>query len=132
MPNGDGPKEYGGHKYPDTDSTHDCEHGCGCCAGPSSSGGPIGLDPISGACPNNPADGELLGGDRDHALVVKQRIRDLSSRAYKAEELLKKVDSDKIELAKGLGSVRRELAEKNLLLGAIKRLLQPEEDASSD
>ncbi len=109
--NGDGPKEYGGHKYSDMDRTHNCEHGCGCYAGPSSSGGPIGLDPIHGACPNNPADGERLGGNGDHALVVKDRIQDLSSRAYKAEGLLKKVEPDKVQLAEELATVRVELAE---------------------
>jgi hypothetical protein len=42
---------FGQHDYGDYEGTSNCKNGCGCWAGPSSSGGPV--DPF-GACPHNP------------------------------------------------------------------------------
>ena len=87
MQNGHGDKEYGGHAYADHNGTSDCQRGCGCWMGPARSGGPTGLDPF-GACPQNPADGKLLGGKADYDHVVTERIRNLESRLYAAETQL--------------------------------------------
>ncbi len=123
MPNGHGPKEYGGHKYANHDGTSDCEHGCGCSMGPYRSGGPTGLDPF-GKCPKNPVDGKLLGGNVDYDHVVTERIDDLSSRLYKAEERLRRVSPSKANLVDELTATKAELAEKNELLGKLCRLLE--------
>ena len=123
MPNGHGPKEYGGHKYANHDGTSDCEHGCGCWMGPARSGGPTGLDPF-GTCPNNPTDGKLLGGNADYDCVVTERIRNLSSRLYQAEDQLKRVSPDKTKLADELTLVKAELAAKNGLLDKLRRLIE--------
>ncbi|MBU2036910.1 hypothetical protein KJ866_01745 [Patescibacteria group bacterium] len=123
MPNGHGHKEYGSHAYADRDRTSDCQHGCGCWAGPARSGGPTGLDPF-GICPKNPKDGKLLGGNADYDHVVTERIRGLESRLYAAEGQLKKVKPSKIKLANTLNSVRAELTEKNCLLDDLRRLLE--------
>ena len=122
MPNGHGPKEYGGHKYANHDGTSNCEHGCGCWMGPARSGGPTGLSPF-GKCPKNPVDGKLLGGNADYDHVVTERIDDLSSRLYRAEERLKRVSPNKTKLADKLVSVKTELAEKNRLLAELRRLI---------
>ena len=122
MPNGHGPKEYGGHKYADHEGTSECEHGCGCWMGPFRSGGPTGLDP-GGTCPKNPKDGEPLGGNADYDNVVNARIQDLSSRMHTAENRLKRVRPSKIKLAEELASVKTELAEKNRLLAEVHRLI---------
>jgi hypothetical protein len=122
MPNGHGPKEYGGHKYAKHDGTSDCEHGCGCWMGPARSGGPTGLDP-GGTCPKNPKDGKLLGGQADYDHVVTQRIEDLRSRLYKAEDQLKSVKPGELELAKQLASTKQELYAKNQLLSELRRLI---------
>ena len=122
MPNGHGPKEYGGHKYANPDGTSDCKHGCGCWMGPAHSGGPIGLDP-GGTCPNNPTDGKLLGGNADYEHVVTERIQNLSSRLYGAENRLKRVSPSKVKLADELASAKTELAEKNRVLTELRRLI---------
>lgn len=110
-PNGDSmDKEYGEHKYADHGRTSDCEHGCECWMGPFNSGGPVGLNPF-GECPNNPKDGERLGGERDYQLVVNRRIRNLEARAHGAEDLLKQVEPGTIELAKQLQDVKDQLFE---------------------
>lgn len=83
-------KEYGGHKYEERNGNSDCEYGCGCWMGPFQSGGPTGLYP-KGACPKNPKDGKLLGGNADYDRVVTQRIQNLESRLHKAESSLKKI-----------------------------------------
>ena len=123
MPNGHGPKEYGEHQYADHDGTSDCKHGCGCWMGPTRSGGPTGLDPF-GKCPNNPEDGKLLGRNADYDYVVTERIQDLSSRLYKAEDRLKRVKPSKVKLADELASVRKELFEKNQLLVKLQDLIR--------
>lgn len=122
MPNGHGPKEYGKHEYAEHDGTSDCKHGCGCWMGPSRSGGPVGLDPF-GKCPKNPEDGMLLGGIQDYEHVVTERIRDLESRLYKAENQLKKVSPSKKELAAELESVRQKLFERDKLIAEFRCLL---------
>lgn len=122
MPNGHGPKKYGKHKYVGRDGTLDCKYGCGCSMGPTSSSGPTGLDP-GGTCPNNPEDGKLLGGKADYDYVVTQRIRDLESRAYAAEERLRQVSPSRAELADELAEAKNELEEKDRLLANIRRLV---------
>lgn len=121
MPNGHGHKEYGKHKYAEA-GTSDCEYGCGCWMGPARSGGPTGLDPF-GKCPKNPGDGKSLGGNADYDHVVTERIQNLESRLYIAEEQLEKVKPSKIKLADELDSVRTELAKKNQLLAQLRRLI---------
>lgn len=123
MPNGHGPKEYGVHKYAKDEGTSDCQHGCGCWMGPVRSGGPAGLDPF-GTCPKNPKDGKLIGGQGDYDHVVAERIRNLSSRLYKAEDLLKRVSPKKTELAVELASVKAELNKKKRLLAELRRLIE--------
>lgn len=122
MPNGHGPKKYGGHKYPNRDGTSNCGHGCGCWMGPARSGGPTGLDPF-GKCPRNPEDGQLLGGNADYDYVVTERIDDLKSRLYRAESRLKRVRPSKAKLADELAAARAELAEKDRLLAELRRLI---------
>ncbi len=122
MPNGHGPKEYGEHQYPDHDGTGDCKHGCGCWMGPARSGGPTGLDPF-GKCPKNPKDGSLLGGNADYDYVVTERIRNLESRLYNAEERLKAVKPSKGKLADELASAKRKLFEKDQLLANLRNLI---------
>jgi hypothetical protein len=129
MPNGHSKKEYGVHEYDDTGGTSDCRFNCGCWAGPARSGGPIGLDPF-GACPGNPVDGKLLGGKNDYENVVIYRIRDLESRLYKAEELLKRTSPSKAKLAAELAAVeaklaavRREFAETKAIAERVCRVL---------
>src|SRR3989338_557384 len=87
MPNGhDYSKEYGEHDYPGAPHhTSDCKHHCHCWAGPSNSGGPVGLDTF-GECPGNPKDGKLVGGNADYEIVVHRRIDKLQARAHAAEE----------------------------------------------
>jgi len=120
--NGHGPKEYGGHEY-DDDGTSNCKRDCGCWAGPFNSGGPTGLDPLSGKCPKNPEDGKLLGGNADYDYVVTQRIQDLESRLYKAEQQLEAVKPGEAELAEKLSAVRTKLAERNRLFAELRRLI---------
>ena len=104
MPNGhDYSKEYGSHKYPEDHwHTSDCEYGCGCSAGPTSSHGPTGLDPLGGECPNNPLDGEMVGGKADYDIVVTRRIRRLESELYSTKREIERfeplVGKDKQEL----------------------------------
>ncbi|HAV65942.1 TPA: hypothetical protein DHW58_01465 [Patescibacteria group bacterium] len=78
--------------------------------GPARSGGPPGLDP-GGECSNNPEDGHRLGGNRDLAIIVERRIRDLASRAYTAEQKLKQVDPGVIKLAEELAETKRKLSD---------------------
>jgi len=54
MPNGhDYTRGYGGHDYGENpQGTVDCKLGCGCWAGPARSGGPLGVNPLGGECPN--------------------------------------------------------------------------------
>lgn len=128
-PNGhDYSREYGPHKYSDDhDHTQDCQHGCGCWAGPARSGGPLGLDPLGGECPNNPKGGERLPGKADYDIVVERRIRGLETRACNAEQLLEAVKPGEIELAKELEKVKRQLAqEKQKARQAAEILLPPE------
>ena len=122
MPNGHGPKEYGEHKYSKGDGRIECKHGCGCWAGSATSGGPTGLDPF-GACPKNPKDGKLLGGTADYDHVVTERIQNLSSRLYEAEDRLQRVSPSKAILADKLASLEIRLAEKNRLLAELRRLI---------
>ena len=122
MPNGHSPKDYGGHKYANHDGTSDCEHGCGCWMGPARSGGPTGLDP-GGTCPKNPKDGNLLGGNADYDHVVTERIQNLSSRLYRAEDRLKRVSPSKAKLADELAATKTEIAKKNQLLAELRRLI---------
>ncbi|MEK7213735.1 MAG: hypothetical protein AAB637_01285 [Patescibacteria group bacterium] len=112
MPNGCERKEYGPHSYlKENDGTGDCTYGCGCWAGPSRSGGPLGLDPIHGLCPKNLLEGEPSEDENhDYEAVVMRRIEALELRAYKAEEALKKVAPDKLELARQLEKAKKELA----------------------
>ena len=122
MPNGHGPKEYGGHKYANHDGTSDCEYGCGCWMGPARSGGPTGLDP-GGTCPKNPKDGEFLGGNADYDHVVTDRIQNLIARLYRTEDRLKRVSPTKAKLADELAFVKTELGEKDRLLSELRRLI---------
>ena len=121
MPNGHGPKKYGGHKYPDHEGTSDCEYGCGCWMGPCRSGGPTGLDP-HGTCPKNPKDGKLIGENVDYDYVVTERIQSLTSRLHDVETRLKRVSPTKTKLADELAKVKAELVEKNRLLAEIRRI----------
>jgi len=121
MPNGHGHKEYGKHKYANHGGTSNCEYGCGCWMGPARSGGPVGLDPF-GACPNNPEDGKLLGGNADYDYVVTERIRDLTTRLYLAEDRLKRMNPSKVRLSEELEATKSELTRKNRLLAEIRRL----------
>ena len=122
MPNGHGFKEYGGHQYTDHDGTSDCKHACGCWMGPARSGGPTGLDPF-GKCPKNPKDGKLLGGNADYDYVVTERIKDLSSRLYKAEDRLERVSPSKAKLADELASAKKKLFEKDQLLVKLRDII---------
>ncbi|MCI0619913.1 hypothetical protein L0Y40_02660 [Candidatus Wolfebacteria bacterium] len=90
--------------------------------GPARSGGPTGLDP-GGTCPKNPKDGKLLGGNADYDHVVTERIKNLSSRLYRAEDRLKRVSQSKTKLADELASVKTELFEKNRLIDELRRLI---------
>jgi len=125
MPDGyDYDKEYGPHKYEGHGGTLNCKYGCDCWAGPARSGGPVGLDPLSGECPGNPKDGESVGGSADYEIVVTRRINKLESNLYNAqqrvEELEQIVDSKKGELYKELKKARKELRKKNELLKEIQ------------
>jgi len=126
MPNGHDLREYGRHKYANHHGTSDCQYGCGCWMGPARSGGPTGLDPF-GKCPKNPKDGKFLEGNADYDYVVTERIRNLESRLYRAEERLKAMKPSKIKLADELESLRDQLAEKNQLLEKIHRLIKTDE-----
>lgn len=121
MPNGHGPKEYGGHNYGPS-GMDECQHKCGCWMGSSNSGGPLGLDPF-GVCPGNPKDGKKLGGQADYHQVVEQRISDLQSRASRAEDLLKRVKPSKVQLAEDLKAANRRVDElRTILLNLHRRL----------
>ena len=126
MPNGHDTKKYGKHKYADHDGTSDCEFGCGCWAGASRSGGPLGLDPLGGFCPNNPEDDKLLGGKDDYEHVVNARITDLEHRAFTAETQLKKVSPTKKKLADHLSVALQDLNEKTATIQKIRFLVAPE------
>lgn len=123
MPNGhDTMREYGGHDYGENpQGTVNCKFGCGCWAGPARSGGPIGLDPLSGECPNNPLGVKRLEGKADYEIVVTRRIRGLEKSAYKWQERAlkaeKRVGVKKSDLAEKL-----EVAEKKI--EALKRAFQ--------
>lgn len=110
MPNGYERRKYGQHSYPDRMTTNDCANGCGCWAGPSRSGGPLGLDPLHGLCPKNPLDGKPFRGNDDYEDVVNQRIEALELRAVRAEEALKAVEPDKMELAERLRKVEEKVS----------------------
>lgn len=90
--------------------------------GPTRSGGPPGLDP-SGACPQNPKDGKLLGGSADYEHVVNERIRKLERRAYDAEKRLGLIGPDKHELAEQLTTVKEENTKLHTLIACISDLL---------
>lgn len=99
MPNGRDytyTKEYGPHEYPDAPhGTSDCKFKCGCWAGPSNSGGPLGLDPLCGECPGNPKNGMRLEGNADYMIAVTRRIRKLESENYRLEQELIKLEEIK-------------------------------------
>jgi len=122
MPNGHGPKKYGGHKYADHDGTSDCKYGCGCWMGPARSGGPTGIDPF-GKCPKNPTDGKLLDGNADYDNVVNERIQDLESRLSTAERRLKQISPSKAKLADRLASAEEELFKKKQALTELQNLI---------
>ena len=91
MPNGhDNSKEYGSHEYGDK-GTSNCRYECKCWMGPARSGGPIGLDPF-GECPNNPKNGERLGGNDDYEIVVTRRIRALESQSYAGKQAIERLE----------------------------------------
>jgi hypothetical protein len=93
-------KKYGRHKYGRDGGTSDCQHGCGCWMGDTSSGAKLlGIDPF-GECPNNPKDKIKLGEMADHHLIVERRLCDLEERANKAEDLLRGVKPGTKRLAK--------------------------------
>ena len=101
MPNGhDYGKEYGGHSYLKQGATsmRQCVYGCGCYVASSTSGGPLGLDPFDGECPNNPKDGNRLEGKADYEIVVTRRIH----KGEAAVESLKRVSPTKKKLAQQL------------------------------
>lgn len=115
MPNGhDYGKEYGRHSYRE-EGTSDCKYGCGCWAGDANSGGPVGLDPLSGECPNNPKDGKRIGGTADYEIVVTRRIRALEGRMYVGEQAQEKLgrikNTPKGKLAQEVEDLRKKLAE---------------------
>ena len=122
MPNGHGPKEYGGHQYADHNGTSDCKRGCGCWMGPTNSGGPTGLDPF-GKCPKNPKDKKFIGGNADYDHVVTERIQNLESQLCAAKEGLKAVKPSKAKLANELKSARAKLSENDRLLAELRRLI---------
>jgi hypothetical protein len=116
-------KEYGPHKYTRA-GTSDCEYGCGCWAGDARSGGPLGLEPISGRCPANPVNGEPLGGKKDYEYVVMDRIESAERRAYEAEDLLRKVKPDKIKLVSDRDEALRERGRLEVQLHRIREILR--------
>ena len=120
--NGHGPKEYGKHQYADLGGTSNCDYGCGCWMGPARSGGPTGLDPF-GACPKNPTDSKLLGGQDDYDYVVNSRINELTSRVRQLESQLDQVSPGDIILAEELAKTKIELGDKNRLFDEIRRLI---------
>ena len=128
MPNGhDYSKEYGPHKYPNVGRTVHCEHGCDCWIGASRSGGPIGIEPAPyGECPANPRDGELVGGNADHEIVVTRRIQRLESELYsikiRAEKAEALVGSSNLSLSEELGKALRREAELKTQLLKIKEM----------
>lgn len=122
MPNGDGHKDFGGHKYA-TDGTSNCEHGCGCWMGSSHSGGPVGLDPL-GQCPGNPLDGKKREGNIDYGDVVEQRIKSLETRALKAERALKVVSPDKKKLVKTIEKLKLKLFRSESVLADVRDSLK--------
>ena len=137
MPNGnDHTREYGGHKYPDIHTTNDCEHGCGCWAGPTRSGGPLGLDPLKGECPNNPICGERLSDKEDYEIVVVRRIRNLEKRACDAEGMLEDVAPGEIKLVEDLRAAERIISEQRNTLRetheAIGKVLVEGEEPDKD
>lgn len=101
-------KEYGGHKYANHGGTSDCKYHCGCNMGPSSSRGPVGIDPF-GKCPGNPKDGKPLGGNRDYEHVVKERIHNLESELWNAKTQLEAVSPSKKALAEENSFLKKEL-----------------------
>lgn len=90
-------KEYGPHEMPDGwdgDSTADCIHGCGYSCGPSRSGGAFPGDNLVGyPCPNNPVNGQKLGGDRDKIAVLAQAAARYAEKARSHEHLLKEANN---------------------------------------
>lgn len=128
MPNGhDYSKGYGPHEYEDGPGTYDCEYGCGCWRGPTRSGGPIGVDP-RGECPKNPADGNLVGGNADHEIVVERRIRALESAAYQGQEAIENLEkakkSTKAALVQRLGQAETEIDRLMGLLTELQKTLE--------
>ncbi len=114
MPNGlDYDKKYGPHKYEDHGGISDCKHGCGCSTGPATSDGPVGLNPLSGECPRNPKNGNLIGGNSDYEIVVTRRIMALESKLFEARERVDKAEkiagSDKTKLFNELEVTKIEL-----------------------
>lgn len=124
MPNGhDYSKEYGSHSY-EKSGTSDCKYECGCWAGDTRSGGPVGLDPLHGECPNNPKSGKQEQGKNvDYEIVVERRIRALEFRANKANEFERELGelqgTQEAELLEEVKELRKELEEKN---GYVKRI----------
>ena len=129
MPNGlDYTKEYGPHKYEDHNRTSNCKHDCGCWAGPANSGGPAGLNPLSGECPGNPKDGNLIGGNSDYEIVVERRIRALELKLFEARERADKAGkiagSDKTELSNELEATKAKLEEAKTNIEAIIKIVR--------
>lgn len=136
MPNGyDYRKEYGPHDYgDDPHRTVNCKHRCGCAMGPSTSDGPIGVDPF-GECPGNPKDGKLLGGNADQRVVVTRRIRALERRAMEAEaraEELEEIDkSKKAELFRENKQLEGQLKEIQRLYNELHQALEKLKELSA-
>lgn len=113
-----------GHEYPAAPhNTSNCKHGCGCWAGPSRSGGPLGLEPIGGRCPNNLLDGEDLRPTVDYEQVVNDRIDLLRDRAISAEQAFNEVKPSKKKLAEDLKNAREILAHRDSQIADIQAIV---------
>lgn len=71
-------------------------------------------------CISMPITMELLTAS---TAVGVERIQDLSSRLYKAENRLKRVSPSKAKLANELASAKKELCEKDRLLARLRGLI---------
>ncbi|MEO6077946.1 MAG: hypothetical protein ABIP54_04120 [Candidatus Andersenbacteria bacterium] len=112
----DAKKQYGPHGYTE-EGTCDCAHGCTCFLGASQSGGPVGVDPLNGECPGNPADGQFLGELRDYAAVVTRRIQSLERALSDARRRLEQVAPEATELAEKLSKANARI---NALESAVR------------
>ena len=134
MPNGREHLEYedfGSHKYADHEGTSDCAHGCGCWAGPFSSGGPAGVDPLGGKCPGNikrapTSSGRVLGEKEILDDFINGRIDFLSRkvaelRPYKTL-VLESRKNTKIKLQEEVVELKRELVKLKYKMGNMKEI----------